>query len=163
MRSLLAGRSTSVLEEHKWTIMTPAPGLAWFTSDDPVIRLNYYGDGAYDFGGGTGKNGAEILFPLSPKCLMYTRIGYNSPKRGTAFSRSHTELIRRIIAEHAFRYIYAQLPDNDIPTLRPRVVDNERYQREQTYWNTWHSSQLAAENDLLAGDDQPSDWNANSK
>ena len=54
-----------VLHQHRWSILTPPDGLSWFTSDDPVIRLNYCADGRYDFRGGWGNPGTEILLPLS--------------------------------------------------------------------------------------------------
>jgi hypothetical protein len=72
-------QTAKVLHEHRWTILKPAAGITWFTSDDPVICLNYYDDEKYDFGGGWGRPGSEILLPLSPRHLLYTRIGYATP------------------------------------------------------------------------------------
>ena len=48
-------QTAKVLRQHKWTILRPPEGLSWFISDDPVIRLNYYERGKYDFRGGRGK------------------------------------------------------------------------------------------------------------
>jgi hypothetical protein len=39
IRHLLTN-SLTVLYEHKWSILEPPDGLVWFTSDDPVVRLN---------------------------------------------------------------------------------------------------------------------------
>ena len=38
-----------VLQQHRWTIMKPAKGYKWITSDDPVMRLNYNNLSDYKF------------------------------------------------------------------------------------------------------------------
>jgi imidazolonepropionase-like amidohydrolase len=55
--------------------LKPYPGFAWFTTDDPVLKLNFNSWDAYDFGGGWGSSGSEILVPLSPLHLTYDLIG----------------------------------------------------------------------------------------
>ena len=47
-------KTQRVLHEQHWTILSPAEGLSWFTSDDPVVRLNYYSPDKYNFDGGWG-------------------------------------------------------------------------------------------------------------
>lgn len=50
------------LESHDWRVVRPHDGWTWYTSDYPLLRLNYYGDsGKYDFGGGFGSKGTEIM------------------------------------------------------------------------------------------------------
>ena len=41
----------------------------------PVLRLNYYKPGQYDFRGGWGNPGSEVLMPLSPRHLLYVQVG----------------------------------------------------------------------------------------
>ena len=83
--------TAKALLRHKWTILRPANGSTWFTNDCPVIRLNYYREGQYDFKGGWGNKGSEILLPLSPHHLMYTKIGERHPtRRGTKTSLQFT-------------------------------------------------------------------------
>jgi hypothetical protein len=148
MRRLLAG-SAKVLHDHKWSILAPHEGLSWLTSDDPVIRLNYYDDGKYDFKGGCGKSGTEILLPISPRHLIYTQVGHRPPPRGEVLSRDKTETIRRFIAEHAYRMIFAASRDDSVSTLRPRIVDAQQFRCEQQQWQQWHAEQTAAERNLL--------------
>lgn len=148
MKRLLTG-AAKILHDHKWSILAPSEGLEWFTSDDPVVRLNYYDEGKYDFNGGWGQSGTEILFPLSPAHLLYTRIGQTPPRRGEALSRSQTLAIRRFIAEHAFRTVIAGTTDQDVPTLRPRIVDCNTFRDEHEQWRKWHSDQTRAELELL--------------
>jgi hypothetical protein len=145
----LLNNTAKVLHRHKWTIMHPAKGMSWFTTDKPVIRLNYYEPGKYDFKGGWGSDGSEILLPLSPEHMLYTRIGHRPPARGTRFSVEETKLLRRLIAEHAHRYIFAKTEDADVPIFMPRMANAEFYKHEQEQWDKWHAEQIESEQHLL--------------
>lgn len=141
--------TSKILHQHKWTILKPPKGMIWFTSDNPVIRLNFHGDDKYDFGGGWGSPRSDIILPLSPQYLLYTQIG----KRPT-FNRyeripvSLAERIRRMIAEHAHRMIISKECDPVIPLLRPRVVDADLYHWEHNQWALWHKTQTEAEQEF---------------
>ena len=151
----LLTKTAKVLHQHRWTILIAPPGLEWFTTDDPVIKLNFYGEGQYDFKGGWGNNGTEILLPLSPRHLMYTKVGGRRPQRGTVVEEGHAEMLRRFIAEHAHRMIFAASPDPAIPALRPRLADAERFRSEREQWRTWHREQSDAERRLMGYDEDP--------
>lgn len=58
-------------------------------------------------------------------------------------------LIRRFIAEHAHRMIFAPSPDSAVPELRPRTVNDDIYQDEKKQWDEWHEDQTNAERDLV--------------
>jgi hypothetical protein len=133
------------LEAHDWTILRPASGLQWLTSDDPVICVNYYRQGLYDFDGGWGKNGCELLFPLGPQHLLHTRVGQPRLGRGTVIAGPVAEIIRRLIAEHAFRMIFAATPDDGVLSIRPRVVNDVQFRDEERQWKEWHEFQSKAE------------------
>ena len=133
-----------VLYKHKWIILEAPARLGWFTSDDPVICLNFRSDSDYDFNGGWDRARANILFPLSPRHLMITEIGAGSYPRRVP-SRYHARLFRRMIAEHAHRRIYSLAEDLKIPKLRPRVVDAVAFQNEKALWETWYEDQSRAE------------------
>ena len=148
MKHLLTVGAGRQLHDYRWTIVSPCEGASWFTSDDPVIRLNFYVNGAYDFKGGVGMPGAEILLPLSPTHLLYAQVGHKPPPRGTIMSPQHTAMIRRFIAEHAHRMIFAASPEQDIVDLRPRTVDEQRFREEEQMWQDWHAEQSAAERGL---------------
>ena len=149
MRRLLAGSAAKALHENQWSILAPYEGLSWFTSDAPVILLNYHADGKYDFNGGWGSHGSEILLPLGPGHLLYTHIGYRPPQRGMVLPRNQTESIRRFIAEHAYRMIFAASPENSVSGWRPRTVNDELFHQEQGQWRTWHVDQTGAEKGLM--------------
>ena len=145
----LLSKTAEVLQQHRWTIMTPPRGVEWFTSDDPVIRLNFHSINKYDFGGGWGSKGTEIFMPLSPSHLLYTQVGVRPPLRGTQFSPEQAGIIRRCIAEHAHRVIFASEPDPNMASLKPRTVNPDLVKDEQAQWSKWHEQQTRAERKLM--------------
>jgi hypothetical protein len=74
-----------LLQQQRWSVLRPPEGVTWVTSDDPVIRLNYYGNAKYDFQGGWANPGTKILFPVSPHHLLYTKIGHRRPPGEASF------------------------------------------------------------------------------
>ncbi|MGA2481856.1 MAG: DUF4238 domain-containing protein [Candidatus Acidiferrales bacterium] len=148
IRHLLT-RTASILHDHRWSILRPPEDTCWFTSDDPVVRLNYYRDGKYDFKGGWGNLGTEIFLPLDPRHLLYTKVGERPPFRGSVMPRATAEMTRRIIAEHAHRFIFAASAEADVPKLHPRTVDADLLRHENEQWHRWHEEQTAAERELM--------------
>lgn len=145
----LLSKTVAKVPASGWTILSPPKGLAWFTSDNPVVRLNYYEPGRYDFKGGWRNPGSEILFPLSSNHLLYNQIGKNRRPRGEVMPRSQAEEVRRIIAQHAYRMIFSMEPDDEITGLRPRVVDAQKLRMEREHWREWHSEQSQVERELI--------------
>lgn len=133
------------LLNNKWSVIKPAKTYEWITSDDPVICLNYYGENDFDFSGGWGKKGSEIICPISPQHLLYTQIGKKHDSRWDA-DKIQTQLLNRLTAEHAFRSIYALNKTNDYNAFRKRIIDAEEYKREKNIWNQWASLQDNLEN-----------------
>ena len=148
MRHLVTITVTTLLK-HRWTILRPPPGIRWLTSDDPVIRLNYYGPGKYDFEGGWGRNGGEILLPLSPKHLLYTKVG-SKPRRDTA-SPELAHLIQRLTIQHGHRFVFSIEPNHAVESLRPRLVDPIAFKKEADFWKRWQDQQGEIERSLLRG------------
>jgi hypothetical protein len=148
IKSLLT-TTASALHRHRWTILHAPEGVNWFTSDDPVIRLNYQDSKNYNFGGGWGSMGTVIFMPLSPRHIFYTQVGKRPPGRGTRFSLDEARMIRRFTAEHAHRIIFATEPDGDVPKLRPRVISADIFKDERIQWSKWHEEQTAMEKKLM--------------
>lgn len=138
----------SRLTAHRWTILHAPDGVTWPTSDNPVIRLNFSDAKNYDFLGGWGRHNGEILLPLSSKHLLYTKIGSRPSPRGTALDEGTAHLVRRMIIEHADRFVFAQ-EQSDVHLIRPRMVCPETFRQEQLAWQNWHRKQSQAEADLL--------------
>jgi hypothetical protein len=148
IRHLLT-QTVNVLIQHKWTILAPPDDINWFTSDDPVVRLNFNGPNKYDFGGGWGSPGTDIFLPLSPRHLLYTQVGKRPPSRGDTMARPQAEMVRRLVAEHAHRMIFAEKPDSAVPEFRPRTVDAHLFANENEQWRKWHEDQTIAEQELM--------------
>lgn len=143
MKHLLT-RTLKVLPQHIWTLLEAPSGLPWFTSDDPVVCLNFRSETDYDFAGGWNRDRGNILFPLSPRHLMITEIGGNRYPRRVP-SRYHARLFRQIIARHAHRRIYSSTIDEKIPQLKPRTVDARAFQSERALWERYYQDQSSAE------------------
>lgn len=133
-----------VLLKHKWSIVKPSDGDHWFTSDHPVVRLNYDSDDRYDLKGGWDNPGGNIFMPLSPQHLLFTQIGDDLPDQDI-FSYQTTLKIQRFLAQRAFRSIYAHKPMQIVSILRPRDVDRAAVESEKEQWKNWHNQQNEAE------------------
>lgn len=118
-----------VLNEHTWSILRSPGELLWVTSDNPLVRLNYYEDGTYDFKGGWGNKGAEIIFPLSPRLLLYTQVG--NKVRMNNVTRELAETLNRFIAENSHRHIFGLNPVDEISEIYPRIVNQVAYDHEK--------------------------------
>lgn len=149
IRSVLTGNAIEGLCKNRWTILAPPDGLSWFTSDDPAIKVNFNSLEDYNFGGGWGWTGSELLLPLSPQHLLYSQVGKPVPPRGSKLNPTKAAIVRRLIAEHAHRYVFADQPDPSVPALRPRTVDAAELKREQGEWARWHAEQTAAHRRLM--------------
>lgn len=140
----LLTKTCKVLLNHKWSIVEAAKGMTWFTSDHPVLRLNYYKEGKYDLRGGWGNKGGNIMMPLSPRHLLFTQVGHEFSDYFT-FTTEKTYEIQRFLAERAFRYIFANKQTPGVARLRPRHVNLEEFNNEEFQWKKWHEEQSAVE------------------
>jgi Protein of unknown function (DUF4238) len=143
-------RNIRALLQHQWTVLAPAKGLTWFTSDNPVVRLNYHSLNDYNFNGGWGSTSTEIFLPLDADHLLFTHVGQRPRKRGERMTREETNLIRRFVAEHAGRMIFAAEQDGELEQLRPRRVDLEEFLSDRELWENWHKQQTDAEREMQA-------------
>lgn len=94
--------SLNLLLDQKWTIIKPALGYSFLTSDNPVIKLNYHSNNNYSLAG-TGswvKPKSNIILPLSPSYAMLTEIGEKyPPQRGFKLSVQRTKEMKEFIAK----------------------------------------------------------------
>lgn len=142
-RYVLTG-SASIARQHKWSIVSPHGTAEWFTSDHPVLRLNYYEPGKYDFKGGWGNEGTEIMCPLTPRHLLYTQIGREAPD-SFAFPAVQTNEIQRFLAERAHRWVFARNPTGAVGQFRPRRIDPATVGAERDAWDKWHDAHRSSE------------------
>jgi hypothetical protein len=147
MRHLLT-TTLERLQGHKWTILATEKDLPWFTTDDPVVRLNFRNESDYDFKGGWDTPKSNIFLPLSPKHLLFTEVGEKSHQRGDVVPRHLASLFRKMMAEHAHRYIFSPVIDPAISVLKPRTVDARAAKNDSERWRSWHEQQSLAEREL---------------
>ena len=144
----LLTKTVSVLEKHQWHFIHAADGVSFPTSDDPVICLNYNSEHDYDFKGGWGKKNGNILMPISPSLLLITQIGSNMSSNPMDYSEYWSKFFRKIIIEHAHRYVYAIEPQKGMLSINPRRVDAALFEREKSIMAGWHEEQMEAEAQL---------------
>ncbi len=137
MKYLLKNTS-KVLHKHKWTIVKPARGYKWLTSDNPVIKLNFRSFHDYHLQSGWGIMKGNIIFPLDPEHAMFVQIGDRPMQKGTRLSLDETLFFRKIICENANRLIFSSFQDDDATRYKPRSVNIEQYTFEQKQFEEWH-------------------------
>lgn len=128
----------------KWSVSEPRAGRMWFTSDHPLLRVNYHGDGKYDFGGGWGFKGSEIALPISPSALLYAKVGEPFPSR-FQMDRGPALTLQWLLARRAYHAIYSTEPSLLVEHLRPRLVDREQFENHRDQLREWHDNNMKAE------------------
>jgi hypothetical protein len=132
------------ISHRRWTILRAPSGISWPTSDNPLIKLIYKNENDYNFDGGWGIPKCDILLPLGPTHLLHNSIDNRSWRRGTVIDTRTAKLFRKIIIEHAHRYIFDKT-ESDVHLIRPRDVSLEKYEMERDAWENWHREQSEAE------------------
>lgn len=138
------------LLRQKWSIIQPAKGYNFLTSDNPVVKLKYYKDRSYKLvnAGIWEQPNTTIILPLSPSHAMITEIGSNVRFiKGTRLSTELTKELCGFIAENSHRHIFSKGIDPTIEDLKPRVVDEELFSREQEQLKNWHEMNKELETD----------------
>lgn len=139
------------LRQLHWTILLPPSGYAWLTSDDPVLCLNYNGAADFTFLGGWGTRGTELILPLSPHRLLYTRVGYRPATKYTRMPSAPAEIVQRMTVAHAHRIVFALDRVREVEQWRPRQVSSDAYEHERREWQRFHQVQSDAETAMRAG------------
>ena len=143
MRYLLTG-AAETLCRHRWSVIEPADDQEWPLTDHPVLKLNYYRPGQYDFDGGWGNPGSEIMMPVSPRRLLYVQVGKKNPNR-LSFPPRHTSLIQQLLVKRAHRWVFGRRREHWVADVRPRTVDRDQLAEEAAAWERWHRDQLQSE------------------
>lgn len=140
-----------ILLKHRWKIIEIADGLSWPTSDDPVVCFNGTASEEFDFNGGWNKRGSQIVFPISPKKAIYTRVGGGVSLKGK-LDKNNSIFIYELIIRHAFRNIYSETPNLDIERVRSRLVNKKMFEDEEQQWETFHSDHMNIESKFDTSD-----------
>ena len=149
VKSLLT-KTMPKVDYHHWHVIHAAKGISFPTSDNPVICMNYTNAQEYDFNGGWGKKNANIIFPLSPECLAFTEIGNHKDCSVLDYSEYWSKFFRKIIIEHAFRYVYANTRQRGMLAINPRIINKELFLAEKQRMSDWHEESNRFETNLLS-------------
>jgi len=149
MKHLLE-KTAKILLNHKWSIVKPALGYSWPTSDNPVVKLNFTDKNNYDLLGGWGRPKGNIIFPIGPEHAMFVEVGNTPFKKGTRLSVENTVFFRKIIAENSHRHIFSKHQDEAILRIKPRVVDDQIIQKEKHELANWHNRNSELELEYLS-------------
>lgn len=133
----LLENTKQILHSHKWSIIKPAEGYYWPTSDNPVVKINYHNRNNYDLKGGWGVRKGNIFFPIDPEHAMFVQIGDQPPERNVRLNKAQTEELIRISVENAHRNIFSVVEDHNLPTLRKRIVSSEQFEKEKNEMSEW--------------------------
>ena len=141
----MVDKNIDILRKHKWTIIEASSNVEWPTSDDPVICLGYRDKNDYDFQGGIAQKNAEIIFPLSPKHLLYTRVGSRSSVEDFQRNEWFSETVKKFIFEHGYLCIYSKNKQKYMFKNCPRSIDSIEYSRIQKMLCEWHNDNMELE------------------
>ncbi len=136
---------TKLISEHQWSVLEPYGNEEWPLTDQPVVRLNYYETGRYDFGGGWGNPNTEIMMPISPRHLLYVKVGNTPSPDRYPLSEELTHSFQRFLVERAYRLVMARKQWDWVRRYKPRRVDPALFTAEQKMWAQWHENQLRIE------------------
>lgn len=137
--------TVSATERYKWHVIHASDGILFPTSDDPVICMNYNNENDYNFDGGWGKKNGNIIMPISPTQLLVTEIGSTKSIIQLDYSKQWSIFFRKIIIEHAHRYVYADAKQKGMLAINPRSVNKALFEKEQTELSGWHEEQISRE------------------
>lgn len=141
--------TAKILHKHQWTIVKPAKGYYWITSDNPVIKLNYVDQKNYDLQGGWGKTKGNIIFPIGPEHAMFVQIGDKPIQKGSRLTINQTIFFRKLMAENSHRMIFSSFEDDEVSKLKKRIVNPDLIRREHEEMQSWHSRNSELELEYL--------------
>lgn len=96
----------------------------------------------------TTRQDVQVLLPLDPVRILHGRFGTPALPFNAQLDYESSFNVRRWIVAHAHRSVFSYREE---PHVGGRVVDPEQFEQERQFWSEWHTSQSAAERELLNG------------
>jgi hypothetical protein len=134
-----------LLSNQQWSILTAPSHLQWFLSDNPATCLLRKPDGSQTLDGGWGTNGSVLMLPLSPKKLIYCKVGETFEDRYSTVHPLVAQHIRASLADVALRSVYCATQDDQVVRYRPRLVDPAKAKQEAEEWQRFGQEHTLAE------------------
>jgi len=120
----------------KWSIVDAPDGASWPTCDSPFVMAALCNDGSCKYVSAIGQ-ASILLFPISPKKLILTYPKCKQKPRFTA-SEKDAALFKRLIVQNALLYVYSNMEDTTIQSIRPRCVDAQEAKRLRGEFDSWY-------------------------
>lgn len=132
----------------EWSIVDAPEGVSWPTSDRPLVLGVFLPNGKTTCVYGL-MEAHILLFPISSQKLLATCLRDNLPSKHFVASAEGAKLFREMIINNAFLYVYSACADNEVQTIRPRVVDDEEATRIEHELEAWYDTYNEQEAPLL--------------
>lgn len=142
-----------VLNNVSWCIFDAPQDFSWVTTDDPIIFLNYHGPINYDFEGGWGVKNTNIIYPLTPKKLLFAEIGRTLKTYDTA-THEFAKLMQEYIVMHAFSCVYSNEKNQEITEIRKRIVNQKMFKELNDSLKKLHKDYMSYEVPYLKRDNK---------
>lgn len=133
---------------YRWHIIHAADKINWPTSDNPAMCVFFNEHTRKWSNGGWAERGCELMLPLSPKHLLYSKVGYKADRKKLEKSEEFSKRIDDLIIQHSFRYIYALERKKFMWEKKPRTANAELLQNEREQYMEWHKNQIELEDEL---------------
>lgn len=141
--------SYKALLNQKWTILHVNPALEWPTTDHPSICHQNGNFVSMPNGPGWLTPGAELFMPLSPKHLLYTKIGSRPAPKRTVLNLAESVRIKTLLVRRAHRYVFCRDEDPQVVKTRHRRVRHDEFVREREAWQKLHQENSELVNALV--------------
>ncbi len=145
----LLSTAEQYIHKYYWQVIEADSRISFPTSDNPIVYFNYLGNGCYNFDIPLFSRFGYIIMPISPKKLLFCQIGKKSSAASLSNSIDWSILFRRMIIQHAHKFVFAEKPHECVSILRPRTISKELFEEERFEMIHWHGSNMAAENDFF--------------
>ena len=130
----------------KWSIVTCHSNYEWPTSDNPFTVINQ--NGFTEFNNGLKNRQNVFVFPISPSIVLMSKPVGRFDWRIDANEQQTKSIIQKIV-NNAYLYIYAKHEDKYLPSLRPRTVDLELFNKIHSMFENWYSNYKEQEGPYL--------------
>lgn len=142
---LRADGPNSKLQAYGWSVLKAPPNMNWILSDNPAVSSVVQPNGIRTYSAPWDTHGARLMLPLSPKHLLYHRVGFPMKEQYTVAHPPLAQQIRADLIEAAYRSIYSRFEDPEVTAHRPRIVSAEKAKFEREEWARFGAEQTKAE------------------
>ena len=135
---------SSIFHSNKWGIITVDDEIDLPTSDNPIIFLEYLNGNNYRLNCSWNQKNVFILFPISSKKIIYTRVGEKVQPRYYA-NKEQSNFMKKIIVENSYMKVISKNVDNELINYKKRSVSKMNYNEYHLMWENFQKDYLTKE------------------